>query len=84
MKRGTIARMTAMAITVLLMAMIRTDADPELWQAALITLGLYESVAMTIQIAQKEARKTGGIRSSGSGSRMPGDGLKSGATHTGR
>lgn len=57
MKRGTIARMTAMAITVLLMTMIHTDADPELWQAALITLGLYESVAMTIQIAQKEARK---------------------------
>lgn len=57
MKRGTIARMTAMAITVLLMALIRTDADPELWQAALIILGLYESVAMTIQIAQKEVRK---------------------------
>lgn len=58
MKRGTIAKVMAMAMTVWFMALIRTDADPELWQIALITLGVYESAVMAIQIAQKEARKS--------------------------
>lgn len=47
----------AAAITAVFMALIRTDADPELWQVALLTLGLYECAVMFIQIAQREARK---------------------------
>lgn len=57
MRRGTVARIMAAAITAVFMALIRTDADPELWQVALLTLGLYECAVMFIQIAQREARK---------------------------
>lgn len=55
MKRGT--RAISAALTVMFMALIRTDADPKLWQAALITVGIYESIVMAIQIAQREARR---------------------------
>ena len=48
----------AAAITAVFMALIRTDADPELWQVALLTLGLYECGVLFIQIAQKEVRKS--------------------------
>ena len=48
----------AAAITAVFMALIRTDADPELWQVALLTLGLYECGVLFIQSAQKEVRKS--------------------------
>lgn len=57
MRRGTVARIMAAAITAMFMALIRTDADPTLWQVALITMGLYECAVMTIKITQKETRQ---------------------------
>ena len=57
MRRGTVERIMAAAITAVFMALIRTDADPTLWQVALITMGLYECAVMTIKITQKETRK---------------------------
>lgn len=58
MRKGTVARIMAAAITAVFMTMIRTDADPELWQVALITLGLYECAVMFMRIAQREVRKS--------------------------
>ena len=58
MRRGTVARIMASVITTVFIALIRTNAHPEMWQVALLTLGLYECGVMFIQIAQREARKS--------------------------
>lgn len=57
MKRRAVTRIMAAVITAVFMALIRTDADPELWQVALTTLGIYECAVMTIQFTRKEIRK---------------------------
>lgn len=84
MRRGTVARIMASVITTVFIALIRTNAHPEMWQVALLTLGLYECGVMFIQIAQREARKSRRNKIIRSDSRMPGAGRKNGSIRTGR
>jgi len=56
MKENIKEKTVAGALSVLFLALVRTDADPQMWQVALIALVLYECAVMTIKIAQKEAR----------------------------
>lgn len=57
MKRGAQNKIIAAAGTVLFMSLINTSAQPELWQVALIGIGIYEAALLAVQIARKEARK---------------------------
>ena len=53
--RGLKDKMIAAGSTVLFMAIINTNAEPRMWQIALITLALYEICLMTVKIARKRA-----------------------------
>lgn len=56
-KREIVAKALAMTVTMSFMALVRTDAEPKLWQTAMIALGLYESIVMAIKILMKGNRK---------------------------
>ena len=44
-------KLVSAAVTLLVMALIRTDADPALWQAGLVTLMFYEINLRIVRIA---------------------------------
>ena len=44
-------KLVSAAMTLLVMALIRTDADPTLWQAGLVTLMFYEINLRIVRIA---------------------------------
>lgn len=44
-------KLVSAAMTLLVMALIRTDADPALWQAGLVTLMFYEINLRIVRIA---------------------------------
>lgn len=47
MKRG-IQKGIAALITIAFMALVRTNADPQLWQTTLVAIMLYESFDLTV------------------------------------
>lgn len=57
MKRGTVDKMIAGVGTVGFMALVTTNANPKMWQIALIALLLYESALMAVRIARKQAHE---------------------------
>ena len=57
MNRNIKDKITAGMATLLFMALIRTDRIPELWEVALIAIGLYESAILAIQITRQQQKK---------------------------
>lgn len=57
-KREIVAKASAMISTLSFMALVRTNADPELWQIAFTTLVLYESIVIGIQVMCFQSRKS--------------------------
>lgn len=55
--RGIKDKMIAGAGTVGFMALISTNAEPKMWQIALLGIALYETALLAVRIARKEARK---------------------------
>lgn len=50
--RGIKDKLTAGIVVVVGMALIRTNADPQLWQIAFLSIGLYEAINLFTQVAQ--------------------------------
>lgn len=50
--RGIKDKLTAGIVVVVGMALIRTNADPQLWQIAFLSIGLYEAINLFAQVAQ--------------------------------
>ena len=50
--RGIKDKLTAGIVVVVGMALIRTNADPQLWQIAFLSIGLYEAINLFAQTAQ--------------------------------
>lgn len=50
--RGIKDKLTAGIVVVVGMALIRTNADPQLWQIAFLSIGLYEAINLFAQAAQ--------------------------------
>ena len=55
--RGIKDKLTAGVMVVVGMALIRTNADPQLWQIALLSIGLYEVINLFAQAAQVVKRE---------------------------
>lgn len=59
--RGIKDKLTAGIVVVVGMALIRTNANPQLWQMALISIGLYETVLLFFrasrEIPQERSRR---------------------------
>lgn len=50
-------KIIAGAVALFFMALVRPDRVPELWQIALITIGIYECALMAIRIARQQRRE---------------------------
>lgn len=50
--RGIKDKLTAGIVVVVGMALIRTNAEPALWQMAFLSIGLYEAINLFTQVAQ--------------------------------
>lgn len=57
MKRGLINKGKSLIVTVWLLSLITTNAEPKLWQVGLIGILMYESVLMALEIYQKTDRR---------------------------
>ena len=55
--KGVINKGKAAVITIWIMSIIRTNADPTMWQVALIGILMYEAVLMTLETYQKATRR---------------------------
>lgn len=55
--RGIKDRLTAAAVVIVGLALIRTNADPTLWQIGMISIGLYESVLLFVRTAREVPRE---------------------------
>lgn len=47
-------KIIAGAVALIFMALVRPDRVPELWQVALITIGIYECALMAIKTARQQ------------------------------
>lgn len=57
MKRGLINKGKSLIVTVWLLSLITTNAEPKLWQVGLIGIMMYESILMALEIYQKTDRQ---------------------------
>ena len=58
MKRGLINKGKSLIVTVWMLSLITTNAEPKLWQVGLIGILMYESILMALEIYQKtDSRK---------------------------
>ena len=57
MKRGLINKGKSLIVTVWLLSLITTNAEPKLWQVGLIGILMYESILMALEIYQKTDRR---------------------------
>lgn len=55
--RGIKDKLTAGIVVVVGMALIRTNADPQLWQIAFLSIGLYEAILLFIRTGRRASRK---------------------------
>ena len=57
MIKGVINKGKAAVMTIWIMSIIRTSADPTMWQVALIGILMYEAILLTIETYQRSERK---------------------------
>lgn len=57
MKRGWINKGKSLIVTVWAMSLITTNAQPKMWQVAMIGIMLYEAILLTIETYQRSERK---------------------------
>lgn len=57
MKKGTKDKVVAGIGTVWFLSLISTNANPKLWQVAMIGIALYEVIQIAVRIARREARR---------------------------
>lgn len=57
MKRGLINKGKSLIVTVWMLSLITTNAEPKLWQVGLIGILMYESILMALKIYQKTDRR---------------------------
>lgn len=55
--RGIVTKGKSLVLTVWFMSLISTNAQPKMWQVALIGILLYETILMTIRTYRKATRK---------------------------
>ena len=57
MIKGVINKGKAAVMTIWIMSIIRTNADPKMWQVALIGILMYEAILLTIRTYHRSERK---------------------------
>lgn len=57
MKKGTKDKIVAGIGTVWFLSLVTTNANPKLWQIALIGIALYETLQIAVRIARRESMK---------------------------
>ena len=57
MIKGVINKGKAAVMTIWIMSVIRTNADPKMWQVALIGILMYEVILLTIETYHRSERK---------------------------
>ena len=57
MKKGYKDKLIAGASTVWFLSLITTNANPKLWQVALVGIMVYEAVQIAVRIARRESVK---------------------------
>ena len=55
--RGAVNKGKAAFVTIWLMSIIQTNADPKMWQVAMIGILLYEGFLMAIETLQRSEKK---------------------------
>ena len=57
MMMGMINKWKAAIFTIWVMSLITTNADPKLWQVAMVSIMAYETVLIGLETWQRETRK---------------------------
>ena len=57
MKRGLINRVKAAVATVWIMSLITTNANPTMWQIALVAIMFYETIVFSLTVWQRETMR---------------------------
>lgn len=57
MMRGIINKGKAAVFTIWVMSLVSTNADPKLWQVAVVAIMAYETVLLGLETWQRETRK---------------------------